>query len=112
MQQGSVETLYQNGNSLEQIIAGFTVVARYRRDFLPASPAKKPYADAFVVPKFSTATESLLRTVFPQNGGRIVTTDSVSLSHHRMCKAAASRRQRGTRGCRGYFRPRRSTTTG
>jgi len=34
VQQGSVETLYQNGNSLEQI-AGFTVVARYRRDFLP-----------------------------------------------------------------------------
>jgi len=30
----SVETLFQNGNSLEQI-AGFTVVARYRRDFLP-----------------------------------------------------------------------------
>ena len=34
VQQGSVETLYQNGNSLEQI-AGFTVVARDRRDFLP-----------------------------------------------------------------------------
>jgi len=34
VQQGSVETLYQNGNSLEQI-AGFTVVAGYRRDFLP-----------------------------------------------------------------------------
>jgi len=32
VQQGSVETLYQhgNGNSLEQI-AGFTVVAGYRR---------------------------------------------------------------------------------
>jgi len=30
----SVETLYQNGNSLEQV-AGFTVVAGYRRDFLP-----------------------------------------------------------------------------
>ena len=31
---GSVETLYQNGNSLEQI-ACFTVVARYRRGFPP-----------------------------------------------------------------------------
>ena len=50
VQQGSVETLYQNGNSLEQI-AGFTVVARYR-----LSPAKKPYADAFIVPKYSTVT--------------------------------------------------------
>jgi len=59
VQQGSVETLYQNGNSLEQTeqTAGFTVVARYRQDFLPTpSPAKKPYADAFIVPKFSTAT--------------------------------------------------------
>jgi len=33
VQQDSVETLYQNGNSLEQI-AGFTVVAGYRRDFI------------------------------------------------------------------------------
>ena len=30
----AVETLYRNGNSREQI-AGFTVVAGYRRDFLP-----------------------------------------------------------------------------
>jgi len=50
VQQGSIETLYQNGNSLEQI-AGFTIVAGYRRDF-----PSKPYADAFIVPKFSTAT--------------------------------------------------------
>jgi len=34
VQQGSIETLYQNGNSLEQI-AGFTIVAGYRRDFPP-----------------------------------------------------------------------------
>jgi len=36
VQQGSVETLYQNGNSLEQI-AGFTVVARYRGHLYSAS---------------------------------------------------------------------------
>jgi len=35
VQQGSVDTVYQNGNSLEQI-AGFTVGAGYRRDFLPS----------------------------------------------------------------------------
>ena len=36
VQQGSVETLYQNGNSLEQI-ADFTVVARYRGHLYSAS---------------------------------------------------------------------------
>jgi len=53
VQQGSVETQYQNGNSLEQI-AGFTS-PDIAEIFCP-SPAKKPYADAFIVPKFSTAT--------------------------------------------------------
>jgi len=59
VQQGSVETLYQDGNLPEQI-AGFTVIAEI---FCP-SPAKKPYADAFIMPKFSTATGVLSKPYY------------------------------------------------
>jgi len=55
VQQGSIETLYQNGNSLEEIVDRSRSSLDIAEIFRP-SPAKKPYADAFIVPKFSTAT--------------------------------------------------------
>jgi len=53
VRQGSVETLYQKRKSAGTDSRSSPDISKI---FCP-SPAKKPYADAFIVPKFSTATD-------------------------------------------------------